>query len=168
MADWHTNPLVWLSAVGVIITLAVLIARLAKWMGKIDEAQSTIKTTLDSFMKEIRADIKMILERMGPATSTSGSPITLTDLGRQISSHLNAGKIADSLVPEVRDRVSGMQPYEIHEFCIKYIRGNEFAPSDDVKELIMQCAFDNGLKQDQVLDVIAIELRDRLLPRQEE
>ena len=105
---------------------------------------------------------------MGPTTSTSGSPITLTDLGRKISARLDAGAIADSLVPKTHNRVSGMHPYEVLEPCFDYIRGSEFAPPDDVKALILQCAFDNGFNRDQVLDVIAIELRDRLLPGQEE
>ena len=172
MADLYNNPLVWISVVVGIITVYVLLARrillIGQWKGKVDEAQSTFKTTLDSFMKEIRADIKVILERMGPTTSTSGSPITLTDLGRKISARLDAGAIADSLVPKVHARVSGMQPYEVQEFRRDYIRGSEFVPTDDVKTLIMQCAFDNGLNQVQVLDVIAIELRDRLLSGQEE
>ena len=168
MADWYDNPLVWIGAIAMIVALARLVFLFGQWKGKVDEAQSTFKTALDAFMEEIRADIKGILARMGPATSTSGSPITLTDLGRKISERLDAGAIADSLVPKIRARVSGMQPYEIQELCFDYIRGSEFKPTDDVNALIMQCAFDNGLNRDQVLDVIAIELRDRLLPRQEE
>ena len=172
MADWYDNPLVWISAIVGIIAVIVALARLiflfGQRKGKVDEAQSAFKTALNIYMEEIRADIKEILERMGPAKSTGGSPITLTDLGRKISERLDAGAIADSLVPKIRARVSGMQPYEVQKPCFDYIRGSEFAPSDDVKALILQCAFDNGLNRDQVLDVIAIELRDRLLPGQEE
>ena len=61
-----------------------------------------------------------------------------------------------------------MLPYEVQELCFKYMNGDEFVPRDDVRTLILQCAFDKGLKREQVLDVIAIELRDRLLPKQEE
>ena len=168
MADWYDNPLVWIGAIAMIVALARLVFLFGQWKGKVDEAQSTFKTALDAFMEEIRADIKEILERMGPAKSTGGSPITLTDLGRKISARLDAGAIADSLVPKIRARVSGMQPYEVQKPCFDYIRGGEFKPTDDVNALIMQCAFDNGLNRDQVLDVIAIELRDRLLSGQEE
>ena len=48
-----------------IITLLCLMARgillIGQWKGKVDEAQSTFKTTLDTFMQEIRADIKVML-----------------------------------------------------------------------------------------------------------
>ena len=168
MGDWYTNPVVWISAITALVIVGRVVFLIGQWKGKVDEAQSAFKTSLDSFMEEIRADIKRIFERIGPATATSGSPIRLTDLGRKISAHLDAGAIADSLVPQLRARVSGMQPYEVQELCFAYIRGDGYAPPDDVKALILQCAFDNGLKREQVLDVIAIELRDRLLPRQEE
>ena len=70
---------------------------------------------------------------MGPAKSTSGSPITLTDLGPKISARLDAGAIADSLVPKTHNHVSGMQPHEVLEPYFDYIRGSEFAPPDDVR-----------------------------------
>lgn len=168
MVDWSTNPLVWIGAITALIIIVGGLIRIGQWIGKVNEAQSTFKTTLDSFMEEIRTDIKRILERMGPATATSGSPIRLTDLGQKISELLDAGAIADSLVPQFRTRVSGMQPYEVQELCFEYIHGNEFTLSDDIEALVLQCAFDNGINRKQVLDVIAIELRDRLLPRQEE
>lgn len=168
MSDWYTNPIVWISAITVLVIVGRIIFLFGQWKGKVDEAQSAFKTALESFMEEIRADIKSIFERMAPVTATSGSPIRLTDLGHKISARLDANAIADSLVPQLRARVSGMQPYEVQEFCFTYVRGSEFAPSDDLKTLILQCAFDNGINQEQVLDVIAIELRDRLLSRQKE
>ena len=193
MVDWFDNPFVLINATLGIITLVVLLGRglilIGQWKGKVDEAQSTFKTNLDSFNKEIRAeikeiraennqiraeikeirtDIKGIFERIWPATAISESPIKLTELGQEISARLDAGEIAESLVPQFRARVSGMLPYEVQELCFKYMNGDEFVPHDDVRTLILQCAFDKGLKRKQVLDVIAIELRDRLLPKQEE
>lgn len=179
MVDWVNNPFVWINAILGIITVVGFLARLiflfGRWKGKVDEAQSTFKTNLDSITKEIRADIdnihtdvKEIFRRMGPVTATSESPIKLTDLGHEISVRLDAGAIADSLVPRVRARVSGMQPYEVQELCFEYMNGDEFVPTNDVNALILQCAFDKGLKRKQVLDVIAIELRDRLLQSREE
>ena len=214
MVDWYNNPFVLINAILGIIAVVVLLGRglilLGQWKGKVDEAQSTFKTNLDSFNKEIlaeikeirtetsqiraevnqirigigqirtennqigidideiRTDIKGIFERIGPATAVSESPIKLTELGQEISARLDAGEIAESLVPQFRARVSGMLPYEVQELCFKYMNGDEFVPHDDVRTLILQCAFDKGLKREQVLDVIAIELRDRLLPKQEE
>ena len=186
MVDWYNNPFVLINATLGIIAVVVLLGRglilIGQWKGKVDEARSTFKTNLDSFNKEIRAeikeirigideirtDIKEIFERIGLATAISESPIKLTELGQEISARLDAGEIAESLVPQFRARVSGMLPYEVKELCFKYMNGDEFVPHDDVRTLILQCAFDKGLKREQVLDVIAIELRDRLLPKQEE
>ena len=221
MVDWYNNPFVLINATLGIIAVVVLLGRglilIGQWKGKVDEAQSTFKTNLDSFNKKIRAeikeirtetsqiraevnqirigigqiragideirtdigqiragideirtDIKGIFERIGSATAIGESPIKLTELGQEISARLDAGEIAESLVPQFRARVSGMLPYEVQELCFNYMNGDEFVPHDDVRTLILQCAFDKGLKRKQVLDVIAIELRDRLLPKQEE
>ena len=192
MVNWFDNPFVLINATLGIITLVVLLGRflilIGQWKGKVDEARSTFKTNLDSFNKEIRAeikeiraeikeirteikeirtDIKGIFERIGPTTAISESPIKLTELGQEISARLDAGEIVESLVPQFRARVSGMLPYEVQELCFNYMNGDEFVPPADVRTLILQCAFDKGLKREQVLDVIAIELRDRLLPKQE-
>ena len=172
MGDWYTNPIVWLGAIAALVTALAMVIRtvyrFGRWQGKVDEAQLEFKNTLESFMKEIRTDIEKIFERMSSGTSTNGSPIRLTELGQMISERLGASAIADSFVPQFRTRVSGMQPYEVQEHCFAYFRGDEYAPSDDVNTLILQCAFDNGISREQVVDVIALELRDRLLPRQEE
>ena len=60
-----------------------------------------------------------------------------------------------------------MQPYEIQELCFKHVQ-EEYGPPEDVEALVRQCVFDNGISRKEVLDVIAIELRDRLLPRRKE
>lgn len=64
MVDWYNNPFVLINATLGIIAVVVLLGRglilIGQWKGKVDEAQSTFKTNLDSFNKEIRAEIKEI------------------------------------------------------------------------------------------------------------
>ena len=91
MGDWCTNPVVWISAITALVMAGRAVFLIGQWKGKVDEAQSAFKTTLESFMEEIRADIKRIFERIGPATATGGSPIGLIDSGRKISARLDPG-----------------------------------------------------------------------------
>ena len=55
-----------------------------------------------------------------------------------------------------------MQPYDIQEFCRQYLR-DEFNPDRDLELKIKATAFENGIDRHQVLDVLAVELRDKLL-----
>lgn len=171
MGDWYTNPLVWIGVLSASAVVIGAIFSIGQWKGRLDADRSALRKDIDSdrvtirdFMAEIRADIKRIFERLPPASTVAGaSPLRLTELGREISARLDAGAIADGLAPRLRERVADLAPYDVQEACFAYIRGEYEAP-DDVKALILQCAFDNGIGREQVLDVIAIELRDRLLP----
>ncbi len=164
MSEWYANPLVWIGLLSSSAVVIGIIFAIGQWKGKVDSDRDSFKRTLDAFMSEIRADIKRIFERLPPAPTVAGaSPLRLTELGRKISDRLDASAIADSLAPDLRERIADMQPYEIQEFCFSYLR-REYEPPDRVRSLILECAFDNGIDREQVLDVIAIELRDRLLP----
>ena len=169
--EWVNNPLVWIGMLSVAAVVVGTIFGIGQWKGRLDADRSTLRKDIDSdrgtirdFMTEIRADIKRIFERLPMASTVAGaSPLRLTELGEKISVQLAAGAIADGLAPRLRERVAGMQAYDIQELCFAYIR-DEYEPPDDVKTLILQCAFDNGIDREQVLRVIAIELRDQLLP----
>ena len=171
MSDWYANPLVWIGLLSLAAVVFGLVFGLGQWKGNLDSDRASFKefmTGLKGDLAQIRSDINRIFERLpSPRPLASGSPLRLTELGREISARLDAGTIADGLLPQLRERSSGMQPYEIQELCFKHVQ-EEYGPPEDVEALIRQCAFDDSLKRKEVLDVIAIELRDRLLPRQEE
>ena len=60
-------------------------------------------------------------------------------------------------------RVEGMVPYDIQEFCRSYVR-DEFRPPPELEVKIKECAYQNALDRQSVLDVLMVELRDQLLP----
>ena len=113
-------------------------------------------------MKEIRDDIKQIFSRLPPVPVSNESPLQLTDLGKNISSTLKgrdwAKRTASELVKQIQDK----KPFEIQEFCFDYVQ-KEFKPTSDQDERIRACAYENGLKREQVLEVLVIELRDAIL-----
>ena len=61
----------------------------------------------------------------------------------------------------------GMSPCEVQELCFEYTT-EEYQPAANLEDRIRMCAYENGVKRHQVLRVLAIELRDRMPPRQEE
>ena len=60
-------------------------------------------------------------------------------------------------------RVDGMAPCDIQEFCRGYVR-DEFRPAPELEAQIKECAYEFALDHQSVLDVLAVELRDQLLP----
>ena len=113
-------------------------------------------------MKEVRDDIKEILGRLPSPTVTDASPLQLTDCGKSISERLGAVALAQGLAPRLQAQIEGQTPYEIQEKFFDYVR-HEYEPPDEVETRIKTCAYDHGIKRGQVLDVLAVELRDMLL-----
>lgn len=166
MSSW-VNYVPWIIAV---IAVVGIIWRAAKWTERVDSKLDahgkdigSLKDTLNSFMGEIRADVRRIFERLPPPNPiASTSPIRLTEMGESISEKLGADVIAEHHAPILRERISGMSRYEIQEECFKYM-DKEFEPDEEVNALIMESAYDHGIDRSQVLRVIAIKLRDQLL-----
>lgn len=154
LEKWLENPLFWLAVVSGLIAIGI-------WIGKINEHRSTVS----AFMAEIRKDIKDILGKLGPSTTKTASPIQLTDLGQSVSEALGASAWAANRAEKLADRVGDAPAYDIQVLAFEYVE-KEFTDETTDKAMdakIKQCAYENGLKRSQVLDVLAIELRDRLL-----
>lgn len=153
----------WLPAIIVAGTAAVIaaitgIVKFSRWTGAVDEQRSES----GKFMKEIRDDIKEILGRLAPSPLAGGSPLRLTDLGHSISTRLDGKAWASRTAQEMKERIKGMQDYEINDIAFAYIN-EEFKPTQEQDGQIRSCAYENALKREQVLNVLAVELRDCLL-----
>ena len=154
MKEWLASPQFWV----LLFAVAGAIFGFGLWKGKVDSDRASFK----EFMKEVRNDIKEILGRLPSHTLAGSSPLRLTDLGKSISERLDAPTLAQDLVPLLQERIEGKTPYEIQEMCFDYIR-HQYNPPDEVDTLIKTCAYDNGIDRGQVVDVLAVELRDKLL-----
>ncbi len=154
MIEVTANP--WM-VLGGIAALVSLIFFVGKWVGGMNE----FKSATAAHLKEIREDIKKLLDRLPPAAVSGGSPLRLTELGQSISDELGAVAWADRVAPAVLPEVEGKAPYELQEFCVNYTAGCDFDAEQDAK--INSCAYENGIDREQVLQVLAIVLRDKLL-----
>ena len=56
----------------------------------------------------------------------------------------------------------GKRPDEIQALCFEFVK-HEYTPDPELDVAIKVAAYENGIDTDQVLDVLAIVLRDRLL-----
>ena len=55
-----------------------------------------------------------------------------------------------------------MKDFEIEDFCTEYI-SKEYQPDFEASQKIKKCAYEQGVKFDQINAVLIVELRDKLL-----
>ncbi len=132
----------------------VFAMRIEGWKGRVDEMLREINRKLDR-------------NRRSPPVIEQGSRLRLTELGEAVSAELGAGALADVLVPHLLHRVKGKSEYEIHEFCMDYAQRRNVKFSPHTRFWAEQVAFNNGLALEDVLEVLAIVLRDMLLEKAE-
>ena len=148
------NPLVYVAAA----TIIGLIFGIGTWVGAVNADRTAFRT----FMTEVRDDLKKILSRLQPSVFAGESPIELTELGKSISKRLNAKDWAEEHAgAPLRNEVRGREPYKVQEMCFEYAQ--KYEPAEDMESMIQTIAYENGIKREAVLDVLALELRDRLI-----
>ena len=158
MKDWLANPVAWVALLSLLSMVVGGAFAFGTWKGRVDSDRASFK----EFTKEVRDDIKEILGRLPSPRVADTSPLHLTDCGKSISKRLGAPELAENLVQRLRAQVEGRTPYEIQEKCFDYAR-REYEPPEEVEVRVKNCAYDFGIKRGQVLDVLAVELRDKLL-----
>ena len=162
--------------IGIVISLAGLVTVIffrtldkvsesSKWRGEVDSDRNTFEKFMDEVrddLREIRADIKKIFERLGPAVVAGSSPLSLTSLGEQVSQQLGAKDWINEIVPNLLNEVRGKSPFEVQQFSLDFMK-EEFQPNREQKEMLQNAAYEHGLKLEQVMAVLGVELRDALL-----
>jgi len=146
---------------GFVLALAAALIGVGIWLGSMQTNISTLKGAID----EIRTDIKKIFERLPASTVAGDSPLQLTDLGKKVSEEIQASDWAKKVAPAVLVRVANKHPYEVQEFCLEYVNGEDVL-SEEMQQKVKTSAYGNGIAKEQVLRVLAVELRDQLLPEQ--
>ena len=168
--------LLWAIGVTLFGVVATAFWKYAKWWfnhsqqhTRMDELFEEIKADISSFkdevkadIRELRADIKAILGRE-PSITDADSPLHLNELGKKVSLSVNAKEIAAQEAPKVRALLPSHNPYDIQTFCREHFgRGGAFKPTAEQLDGFKRCAFDHGIRLEQVGEVCAFELRDEL------
>ncbi len=146
--------------IALVISMAVWVGKHKEWMKGIDEFKQDTKRTL----AEIREDIKKLLAAQPPSVLASTSPVRLTDLGEEVSERVGAAACAEQIAARLIDEVRGKSAYEVQEFCINHMR-DDYERTSEQDRVFKECAYEHDIKLKQVLDVCAVELRDKLLHR---
>ena len=159
MSDW----MAWPYMVPAGIAVLALVFGVGKWVGGVNSDRGSFNAFMKGVQDDlgsIRASIEKILHRLPPVTVAHSSPIALTDLGRKVSRELDAPGWARRTAPKLVAGIEGQDRYAIQETCFEYVGGKLDA---DMEARVRSCAYENGLDREQVVRVLAVELRDRLL-----
>lgn len=148
------------TAIIAVVTVGGAVFAFGKWVGNVNADRSSFK----DFIKEIRKDIKKILRLLPPAPVASSSPPHLTEYGEQLSRKLGAVEWAKSIAPTIQENVSGKAPFQVYDYCRGYV--SQLSLETDPR--LFEKAYQDGIIDEHVKNVLAIVLRDELLNRMEE
>ena len=162
MIDWSSLNL---TLIAEIVALVVLVGSIGIWVGHVNADRSTFKKFIDKMdtaIEKIQKELTKIAGSLPPTTITDGSPVQLTDLGKQVSEELDLKNWATLTAEELKDQVIDKEAFEIQEFTGVYL-ANDFSPTEDLDEKIRKCAYEHGINREKVINVFMVELRDALL-----
>ena len=158
------DPILGWAFILLAIVMCVAAAMFYRWSGGIDSKFTSLDgkfTSLESKLSEFAQEVRQMFTRRSP-TLDSASPLVLNDLGKTIARALKAEQWATDLAPLLMARTAGMQPFEIDDFCLQYIR-TEIDP--EWRPRIAASAYENGIDRAAVEDVMRVVLREALLKK---
>ncbi|MCY4641429.1 MAG: hypothetical protein OXC41_01815 [Gammaproteobacteria bacterium] len=132
-----------------------------KWKGEVDADRKSF----NEFMDEVRKKLDKIFERLPqPSPTVGASPVKLTAYGERLSQSVRAHEWTTRLAQHLIVDTRGKAEYEIYDMCEDFINihyKNNF--TEEEKNRIKSAAYENAGNSEQVLNVLTVELRDRLL-----
>ena len=163
MPDWVTAPVA--ISISVLITVAILIFKIGSWRGEVNTDRSSFKGYIKEtkqILETIQNDIKSIFLKLPPVPVSGSSPRQLTDFGEKIAEQFGADEWASTLAPDLMRKVEQKKPFEIDQFCQNYVE-SELTSEYEVR--VLECAYEKGTSKENVLAVLAVVLRDKLLDK---
>ncbi len=144
---------------GIVLAIVLAFGGAMYWAGTIHTSVSTLKKSIE----EIKNDIKEIFDRLSKIstqTLETKSPPRLNELGREVSEEIKASEWAEKIGPSLVSQIKDKQDYEIQKFSFDYVRKNL---KEELQIRIEICAYEKGLVKSDILDVLGVVLRDKLL-----
>lgn len=167
--EWETlhHPATYIVALVGVITLVFYVGRWGGRMNHYKEMTLRFMGQIRQDVDELRSDIKNILGQIQTGPAVEGrSPLQLTEFGQAISQMLGTSKWAETIAEQLRVEVKDKEPYEIQDFAYDYVR-NRFQPTPEQDHQIRNCAYEKGTRPEVIHEVLAIEIRNQLLAKQD-
>lgn len=123
-------------------------------------------SALKKAVEEIKGDIKNIVDKLSKIPTKTleiQSPPRLNDLGKDVAKELDAYSWVEGVAPTVFPQVEGKMDYEIQKFSFDRVRTSTLVVDEEMEIKVEICAYERGLVKSDVLDVLAVILRDKLL-----
>ncbi len=95
-----------------------------------------------------------------PVLTVARSPLQLNDHGRKLAADVRADEWAADVAPSLKDRAAILPPYKVDALCGSYI---EQCLEIHMRDRVAENAYERGTEQRDVLAVLRIVLRNRLL-----
>ena len=148
-------------------TLAIVAAgaafiKIGAWYGSVNTDRKNFKEFMDKVDRKIEELLEKV-SRLSSETVKRTSPIHLTELGKSISKELKASHWAKEVAPDLVAQVKGKQAYEIQKFSFDCLKKERSVLTESMDINVEIGAYEHGLGKTEILDVLAVELRDELL-----
>ena len=154
MENWFSHPLTYI----LLLSVAGLVWKAGDWYGKVNTDRKNFK----EFMNRVERKLDSIFRILSSKTVDTGSPTTLTDLGRDVSNEIAAKEWATEQAALLVDSARGKTHYEIQNFSFDYVF-NHHEPEEKELSRWQESAYQHGLDVSQVKNVLMVELRDALI-----
>ena len=145
---------------GIVVVALTALGRLLLWMGSAKADHTNFNAAVDEIrkdIKDIRANIVKLFERLPPRVIRDQSPVTLSDYGETVSAAVDAPSWAERHAEALYDEAEGEAPYRVEEISFAY------AQEWDLDSTIRQAIFEHGFERSGVRMVLGVVLRDELL-----
>ncbi len=177
MDGFNWSLLILLIPVSVAVTASAvaLIWKTGSWVTSVKNTleQHTIELEkLRTQIEKLETKVEKIYELLTmkailPPTTQTASPVELNEKGHKIADKIAAQSLAERYAKRIQADSVGKNSYQIQELCFRYAR--DYILSDleaheaDRFNLVMECAYEEGVDTWSVMRIIGVLMRDILL-----
>lgn len=122
--------------------------------------------TIKNDLSEAKATVNLLYQAH-LKTIESHSPINLSEIGKKISSEINAEQIVINHWDEIKSKIDSMNvnnPYDVQTISLDLSKGYlQTILTEDEKSKIKNIAFEKGMNLLQIYPILGVIIRDKIL-----
>ena len=148
----------------------VVSGKLGEWRTKFEHQEKRLSgiEKLSDTVIELKTMTNLIYQQVNPNSPVrSSSPLSLTDTGKEIAEKIKADAIILKYISRLNKDVEVNNPknaYDVQEISMSVVSEKLLAMlSEEELNLVKQEAFNRGLRIEDVMSVLGILLRNRIL-----